>query len=92
MAFAPLKSFINDLVYTVIKAMSVAGMFRKRFESQAAIGVIPMIALILTAFPIDSVNTRLTRYCDPGSDYSSLPSGNPHDAYIASSLFSFKSW
>jgi len=51
-----------------------------------------MIALILTAFPIDSVNTRLTRYCDPGSDYSSLPSGNPHDAYIASSLFSFKSW
>ncbi len=56
MAFSPLKSLSNCIVYTVIKLMSFIGIVLKNKSSIQIAGIIHMI-LLETVFPIDSVNT-----------------------------------
>lgn len=59
MAFAPLTSLNNEECYSVIMEMisTIVGIIAGKTGLQETIGVILMIALHMTACPIDSLNT-----------------------------------
>ncbi|RRY08958.1 hypothetical protein EGJ58_13840 [Brucella anthropi] len=58
MAFAPLSSLFNDTCYTagIEIMMAMASILIQSLISKLTTGVIPLIKVILTVFPIDSVN------------------------------------